>query len=98
MAHISGHGFVLGFSGRGVSLTISPVSRSVQVLPAAFCTEPGGQPPALADPEADADASVEEAARSSATEAEGEADSVGVGQTVSVRRRQPALRILAHDR
>ena len=55
-AHISGQGFVLGFSGRGVSLTISPVSRSVQVLPAAFCIEPSGQGLALADPEAEADA------------------------------------------
>ena len=35
IAHISGHGFVSGLLGRGVSLTISPVSRSVQVCPRA---------------------------------------------------------------
>jgi hypothetical protein len=65
--------------GRGVSLTISPVCRSVQVLPAAFCIEPGGQGLALADPEAEADDSREtEAAAEDSGEAEDDADAEGL--------------------
>src|SRR5215208_3368578 len=77
-AHISGHGLVSGLLGRGVSLTISPVCRSVQVLPAAFCIEPAGQGLALADPEAEADDS-----RSRETEAEAD-DSGEASNGVSV--------------
>src|SRR5215213_1708244 len=77
--HISGHGLVSGFSGRGVSFTISPVCRSVQVLPAAFCIEPAGQGLALADPEAEADDSREtEAEADDSGEAENDADAEGL--------------------
>ena len=67
----SGHGFVLGLSGRGLSLTISPVSRSVQVLPAAFDTEPAWQGLALTD---------------SGTEADGAGEAEGVASGPEVTR------------